>query len=399
MKPTRRFTTNAILSGLLLWPLAASPSLCHANDSAFSGVSGTPKPLRGEHRSIVMQSEKVVVTADDSHYDTVVDFVFRNDGGATSVQMGFPESSYGDVSADTKSTFLSFSTYVDGRKVAARRIVTSGGEGFGGTEAFWLKTVTFAPRQTRRIRVAYRSPMGGDTEWGTHSSLVYDFTGKNWKGKVERSELEVHITKPGLWIAYPRFDYKRLAMKLDVTTNEAVFSKTWRNWEAQGSFLFGLTPTVPFWMMDKGITNNQRVLSTTTFRVGPVPKELPSQAEAPHGFTRDNVTYISLSQLKRCLDGFTYNLEKYRGLKVATSLNWNGKTQITTLRAGNKTLSFSPDKPVVPGGKSPILLPDRYGGSTLFVPLDAVARTLGLEYTIDSSKRLFELKRGNWTGQ
>jgi hypothetical protein len=397
MTPSRRFATHATLWGLLLWPLAAiSPS--HANDSAFSGVGGTPKPLRGEHRSIVMQSEKVSIVANDATYDTVVDFIFRNDGRATSVQMGFPESSYGDVSADKKSTFLSFATYVDGRKVAARRIVTNGGEGMGGTDAFWLKTVTFAPRQTRRIRVAYRSPMGGSVEWGIHKALNYPFTGQNGKGKVERSDLEIRVSKPGLWIASPSFGYKPLAMTQETTPQATIFRKTWRNWQAQGEFTFGLTPTVPFWMMDRAISKEEVVLHATTFRVGPVPQELPNNAEAPHGFMRDNVTYISLSHLQRRLDGFSYSLEKYRNLKVKTSLGWNEKSRSATLRAGAKTLTFSPNTPVTPGGPRPILLPGTYG-NTLFVPLAKVSRDLGLEFSIDSSKRLFDLRRGNWTGQ
>jgi hypothetical protein len=251
MKPTRRFTTRAAICGLFLWPQIVGVSPCHANDSAFSGVSGTPKPLKGEHRFIAMQSEKVLICASSSTYDTVVDFVFRNDGGATSVQMGFPESSYGDVAAVKKSTFLSFDTYVDGRKVAAQRIVTSGSDGEGGVEAYWLKTVTFARHQTRRVRVAYRSPMGGNTDWGSHNALVYAFTGKNWKGLVDRSDLEVRVAKPGLWITNPRFDYKPLEMTLESTPKAAIFRKTWRNWQAQGDFLFGLTAAVPFWMMDK----------------------------------------------------------------------------------------------------------------------------------------------------
>ncbi|RYG69666.1 hypothetical protein EON80_09365 [bacterium] len=398
MKPSRRFAINATLCGLLLWPLVTRPSICHANDSAFSGVSGTPKPLKGEHRSIVMQSEKVAITANGDNYDTVVDFIFRNDGPATSVQMGFPESSYGDVEATKKTTFLSFATYVDGRKVEAKRIVTSGSDADGGVEAFWLKTVTFGARKSRRIRVAYRSPMGGTTEWGVRNALTYDFTGKNWKGKVDRSDLEVRIAKPGLWIGYPKFDNKPIAMTLETTPKEAVFRKTWRNWEAQGYFMFGLTPAVPFWMMDRTILGADTILKATTFRVGPVPSELPVGAEAPHAFKRDDVIYISLSHLQTRLSYFQDDLAKYRNIKVDLNLAWNPATRVATLRAGRRTFKFSPETPVFDSGKRPILLDAQYG-KTLYVPLAAVSKALGLEYTIDSSLRLFEIRRGTWNGQ
>jgi hypothetical protein len=398
MKPIRHFTTRAAIYGLFLWPLVAGPSPCHANDSAFSGVSGTPKPLKGEHRSIAMQSEKVSIVASSSSYDTVVDFIFRNDGAATSVQMGFPESSYGDVAAVKNSTFLKFDTYVDGHKVVARRIVTSGSDGDAGVEAYWLKTVAFARHQTRRIRVAYRSPMGGNTDWGSHNALVYAFTGKNWKGLVDRSDLEVRVTKPGLWITNPRFDYKPLAMTLESTPKEAIFRKTWRNWQAQGEFLFGLSAAVPFWMMDESRVSPAMVNSVQTVRVGPVPTELPQNAELPDGFTRNGVHYIALSQLQSRLAYFADDLEKYRKTQVKTGLTWDGKTRQAQLVAGAKALPFSPNTPVEPGGTRPIFLKGLYGDS-LYVPLDAVAKKLGIAYTIDSSKRLFKLSRGTWTGQ
>ena len=367
-----------------------------ANDSAFSGSGGTPKLMRGEHRQIAMQSEKIVITADDQFYDTVVDFVFRNDGGAANVQMGFPESSYGDVEAGTKSTFLRFETSVDGRRVPAKRIVVSGQNLEQGVEAFWLKTVRFAPRQTRRVRVSYRSAMGGTTSWGTRNALAYYFSGENWKGLVERSDLEIRVKQPGLWIGLPMWKNGQIAMNLESKPDVAIFRKTWRNWQAQGGFLFGLTRAVPFWMLDRDTLDNVSVspavlANAKTFRVGPVPQELPQNAENPPAFVRGGVTYVSLSHLTRRLDDFASDLEKYRKQRPVVHLKWDAKTG-SHLQAGNQVLSFKK------GENGAISLGDS-GYPTLYVPLAPVADKLGLSYQIDPKARLFRIKRGAWTGK
>lgn len=382
-----------------------------ANDSAFSGVGGTPRPMRGEHRSIQMQSEKILIRADAKGYSTDVDFVFVNHGGKTSVQMGFPETSYEDGDAERKTVFLRFATFVDGRKALAKRVITS--QGGPETEAYWLKTVDFGPKQTRRVRVSYRSPWGGNTEWGTRTALAYDFTGKNWRGLVERSDLEIRVADEGLWLAAPHFAAPLsasapLAMELEVlptkgTPRVAVFRKTWRSWQAQGNFLFGLTRMVPFWMLDRADVgpmqgSPQSLATMRTFRIGNVPAELPSKVELPPAFRRNGVVYLSLNHLERRLGGFAYDLEKRGGTKPEVAVKWDAKTRLTTLTAGAQTLSFAPNAAFEGTSARPILLRGVYGDS-LYVPLAAVAKNLGLTFASDVKSRFFDLKRGTWTGK
>lgn len=77
----------AIMCALAAW----------ANDRAIVGRGGTWKPLQGEHASIRMVSERVRVDVYEKYYDVQASFVFRNEGPATTVTMGFPESGGGDV--------------------------------------------------------------------------------------------------------------------------------------------------------------------------------------------------------------------------------------------------------------------------------------------------------------
>lgn len=54
--------------------------------------------------------------------------------------------------------------------------------------AHWIKSVPFARNQQHVVAVSYRAPIGSSVE-GPYVS--YAFTGGNWKGKVDRSILEV----------------------------------------------------------------------------------------------------------------------------------------------------------------------------------------------------------------
>ena len=105
-----RFFPFVVLTiALLTVPLAA-----RANDAVMVGLPGQPQFLRGKHPTIRMVSETVDLTLNTpDSYTTDANFLFANDGSATVVQMGFPETGCGDISAfGKKSTFLSFATWV-----------------------------------------------------------------------------------------------------------------------------------------------------------------------------------------------------------------------------------------------------------------------------------------------
>src|SRR5690606_38790314 len=173
--------------------LFASTRAC-ANDSAISGTSGTPGNLKatqlaGEHKTIRMVREQIVMTLGRSEYVTDAHFVFRNDGPATTVKMGFPEGAGGDsdfANLKKKTSFKEFKAWVDGREIKAMRMIADANEDDFTLDALWVKTVPFQRGQTRNVRVRYRSPLGTSTDG---DFVFYDFTGGNWKGKVDESTL------------------------------------------------------------------------------------------------------------------------------------------------------------------------------------------------------------------
>ena len=205
-------------------------------------------------------------------------------------------------------------------------------------------------------------------------------------------------------------DFERVAMNLKVGSQGAVFRKTWRNWQAQGQFWFGLSRMVPFWMWDRTLAEEgnpfkaEFFTTAKSFRIGAIPHSLPQGAEAPPAFTRNGVTYISLPHLTSRLWNFAGDLEKHR--KIAPPkvvLKWEAQTRVSTLVAGAKTLEFKPEK-AHNGKAAPILLRGyrdegiRYE-STLYVPLAPVVKTFGLSFKHNPKNRLFDLSRGSWIGQ
>ena len=210
---------------------------------AISGVAGRPEFLPGKHATVRMQSETVDITIlDPKTYVTEANFVFVNDGPATSVRMGFPERGYGDVSGNEKtSTFLSFATWVDGQPIQAKREVLANDPNSDEFDAVWAKTVTFDAHGTRHVRVRCVANYGESAGVQAPDHFVsYDFTGGNWKGQVDKSVLTIHLNRPGTYL-----------VSFNADPTKPVFLRaghdfiyTWTNWQAEASVSFYFCSTL-----------------------------------------------------------------------------------------------------------------------------------------------------------
>ena len=406
MRPSRLrfFALFLMFSGLL-----ASATLARANDSAFDGVGGSARPTRGENKAIRMVRETVVLTASATTYATRADFVFRNDSAtAQNVQMGFPEGNSGEE-ALAKTSFIGFRTLVDDAPVAARRTVLKEWDS-SGFDVYWVKTVAFKPRQTRRVRVEFASPYGGSTSWGFTRGMVYVFTGGNWRGKVDESALEVRVSQPGLWRILARNDkdgtvpFTLTMTAPNVKPAGAVLRHVWKNWEAQESVTIGLERAQSFWRLDSGGPDNsdftlQSVAASQTFRVGARPTTIEkSSGFPPMGLTRNDVFYVEAAHLS---DRFgvwgeaqkpPVKSEFRRGGNNSFALI-SGKTRIdghigeSSARVNGKTIALG----------APILSVPHSDSSFVFLPLAPIAKTLGLRVSFQG-ERLFRLERGSWRG-
>lgn len=217
------------------------------NDSAITGAGGSFTLLSGEHPSVQMVRETVTMTLSARSYTTVVDFVFRNNGNATKVLMGFPESGSGDVMQTGKSQMLAFATWIDGAPTkAVWKPVKLDEE--GRYEAHWIKEVPFAARQTRKIRVQYQSSYGGTAIGGLNRFVTYHFTGANWQGKVEESLLTIVVKRPGTHAFAGSIEPKGGEPgAVAFVQSDNTLSRSWKSWEAQADFTLGFGSTHPGW--------------------------------------------------------------------------------------------------------------------------------------------------------
>jgi len=225
------FTVFRPLFALIV--LAAVASAVSANDTSLVAVGGSAVPLHGEHPWVRMVNGTVRLDLYKGYYTTSVDFLFANEGNATTVMMGFPERGIGTDGAKVDGIIQGFVTTVDGRPVTAKRIKSKSDN--DSYQAYWAKSVAFGKNQQHRIHVQFRSPYGA----GIGGTLAaYDFTGGNWRGKVAQSRLQVttHPGAPTLAVAAIN-DHALPADK-----GAAIRNFVWHDWEAEGQFVLSEKP-------------------------------------------------------------------------------------------------------------------------------------------------------------
>jgi hypothetical protein len=374
---------------LLLIALCAVCVSARANDSAISGTSGTPGYLKatqlaGEHKTIRMMREQIVMTIGRNDYVTDARFVFHNDGAATTVKMGFPEGADGDsdfTSLKRKTAFKEFQTWVDGREIKATRMVADANEEDFSLDVFWVKTVHFARGQTRQVRVRYRSDIGISTDG---DFVFYDFTGGNWKGKVAQSTLRVKFTVPGTYRLFPLNEELGKYTWAD-RNNEIVLR--WRDWQAQAGFVLRYLRTLPNGLVRareaKELSEEWRPYSGMKIKMVHGKESFnPWRAEAnwpPAALLRDGRAFIQFRQLSDIMCEMWEN--KNPGLKltygpglrvkgnVAIAPFYGKPNQSIAVEAGKKTARVGERKIMLP------VAPFRAGG-VLYVPLAAMTKAM-----------------------
>ncbi len=375
-----------------------------ANDASFSGIVGSPTLSKGEHTQIRMESEKVVLTLRPNElFETDANFVFVNDSNrAAMVRMGFPETNYGDGWEDggVRVGFKKFATTVNGRAVAAKRTIIDRQNG----DVWWIKTVSFAPRERKNIRVMATSELGGSVDYAFGRALSYNFTGKNWKGLVSRSDLEVRIPLAGTWEAvgdsWKDGDDKSTAWKpnVEVKGGVAYLRKSWRNWQAQSVTTIGIRRVMPDWLVEFPRTNlmlsEDSFANMVTFRVGRKSDSIGTvDAPAPQGFVHNGVAMVSFDHLASAAARAAQDSKR----------GTNAAMRVAFVQMGGTKLSFAPGNramTVIKNGVSrevalpiaPVLVPVSGNGRVLYVPL-AAAGELGLPFVVNEAKHRFRVGR------
>ncbi len=179
--------------------LLLAPAFAHSDDGGLTN-GGAPR-LLGHHPSIRMARERVVVTIRPQGYHVDATFVFRNEGAACAVRMGFPDENEPNESdpgpgvwAKPTASLEHFRSWVDGKAVATTLV-----RNVKDATTWHTKRVAFGRGATRRVRVAYDADGGGATNSGAKTIRQANYvmrTGASWKGRIGRAELVVRFA-PG----------------------------------------------------------------------------------------------------------------------------------------------------------------------------------------------------------
>ena len=322
-------------------------------------------------------------------YKVEATFIFHNDGQATRVEMGFPETGGGaDIREnyyETHSDFNSFASWIDGRRVRVKRVNVHNDS--SGYSAFWKKMVAFRAGQTLRVRVEYSSELGGDSSG--FSWVEYNFTGGNWKGKVESSEIEVSFEDDavGAWLIKDTTGLKQSGTRL---------SRRWTNWQAEHSFSLWMRTTVPNWLSlhtDKTANANKR---DQTIQNPSNARRFWREMERggtvnfqPNAFVRDGRMFVSLNHLCEILQAKKHN----------PRLEWSAKTRLQTLAVGTQRFGFRNGSKVMRFNDRVLSLPAptiglrRYwsDSTSLYVPAAPIFKSLRA-FAVINAKHQYEVQ-------
>jgi hypothetical protein len=258
---------------LLVAGMGSALSLALADDGAITW-SGAPKLLSG-HPSIRMVSEKIILNitkvspTGDGYTDADCTFVFKNDGPACSVRIGFPdrtrgafEQNYakeggGDYPHPTFQTLTNFKSWVNGVPVKTTVVLsqdpTVKGATYGGS--WHAKTVSFKAGETVTVRDTYRQPQSGGASSSTNGLYLNQVqyimsTGASWRGPIGSVVVEAHLR--GITVAKPLGELTTQEpysfTKWDqVLPNEVYYLGFGKPWVSDGTITFratNLKPTV-----------------------------------------------------------------------------------------------------------------------------------------------------------
>ncbi len=169
-----------------------------ADDGGIS-FGGSPHLLSG-HPSVAMKSEAVKI---DVHPDLIsVDckFVFHNSGPTCSVRVGFPDQGLGAEepyqgeplpTKGLKATFMTYESYIDGKKVPTKLVPTN------DRGLFWhTKNVTFKGKGDCLVHDVYTLKPGSQVtdENGMYQQTSYVLhTGASWHGPIGEATITINF--------------------------------------------------------------------------------------------------------------------------------------------------------------------------------------------------------------
>jgi hypothetical protein len=172
-----------------------------ADDTALRVSSGAVQAM-DDHPTVRMESCRIEGDITREQTQVRCEFVFVNDGPATTVTMGFPAfRGYGDgVSPKAIPALTGFRSWVDD-KVVSTRIIERSRKPDQRPDRWYVKAVRFASGQRRVVRDEYLQP-NGEISSGMRFFPYTLETGASWHGPIGQVEFVLRWTEPYEWKLY-----------------------------------------------------------------------------------------------------------------------------------------------------------------------------------------------------
>lgn len=339
-----RLTMLVILVSAIIATLAIP---LQANDTAMGAVGGTLQPM-AEHPSIRMVSEDIRIQVRPDKISVTCKFIFRNEGKAVDVEMGFPEDHGGDSSG-----FAYFRARVDGKPVTVAHAKTKHND-MGGGRDWWVKTVHFEPGQTRVVEDFYGGNPSGDSLGGTWVTYVLK-TGKNWKGPIGHAVITMDLSAVS--------DFQTLVPSPAGYRKQGnSITWEWRDFEPRDDIRLSYT-----WNYTRFIVDGRDVSG-----MSPYHRSWPLEMRISHSRVVHGLLMVSYTMIKDVLPEIS--CERLPGMKNVVLMKYRDKS--LQLKAGTPTAYLNGKALTLPR-------PPRIEDDHLVIPFVSVGQALGFKITRD----------------
>ncbi|MHB1458669.1 MAG: hypothetical protein ACYC0V_17310, partial [Armatimonadota bacterium] len=168
-------------------------SVCAYADDGFMGsIGGSAEQILSSKIRMVREDvdAKLLLGKDSRNYAHVrCRFVFKNNGPAIGVRMGFPEK--GETYRN-KSTLKNFRSSVNGKPVKTKFIIGSKHEFNRYYYGWHVKDVYFDKGETKIVIDEYDCLLGGDISGSRSFSYILK-SGKTWDGTIGKAVITVDL--------------------------------------------------------------------------------------------------------------------------------------------------------------------------------------------------------------
>lgn len=362
-----------LAAACVLWALLLRPSLLAANPAFFPGDA---EPLGDAACPVRMVWETVRMDVYPRYHTVQGSYLLEGPPQGCSVRFGFPWDAGGE---QTDGLMSDYAASADGWPLPSA-VRPNGPLAFG--QWHQVSTLRFAPGQRRLLRIRYRCESDEPLAWGGVTAH-YSFTGRSWRGRVDRSDLTAVFHCPGTWRVLPGY---WPAPAFSCWHGNRFFAR-WRNWEAEGSVLFRYYRTTPgeLWLQVADIVPDDVAKSCVVV----LPGAAPAGQWQPEYVLRGATVFAALPALGRHFDDSGSVGEQRR----PSNVRWDAAGKLGTLvLPDGRALAFRPGvaEMRVDGGTVPLPAPP-FLEDGLYVPLQPVLDLVGQRFILYREARYLRI--------